>query len=65
VSETTTLGAAIVGKAAYTNEHPYQIDVSSLGILYREYKPFEGKIAEQIKHYRENLTKEIGKWKSK
>ncbi len=65
VSETTTLGAAIVGKAACLNMHPYQVDVSSLGILYREYKPFEGKIAEQIKHYRENLMKEIGKWKSK
>ena len=36
VTETTTLGAAIAGKAACLGVHPYKVDTASLGVKYRQ-----------------------------
>ncbi|MBF0207226.1 MAG: hypothetical protein HQK53_10095 [Oligoflexia bacterium] len=41
--ETTSLGAAMVGKAAVLNIHPYDVDLSVLGISYRKSKYFNKK----------------------
>ena len=57
LSETTTLGAAIVGKAACLNIHPYKVDLTSLGVSYQELKPFSDKI--NLVNYKEKLMKEI------
>jgi len=59
INETTTLGAAITGKAAHTNIHPYDVDVRSLGVSYKELKAFEGDISRHIIKYREQLLNEI------
>jgi len=59
VTETTTLGAAIAGKAANIGIHPYDVDVSALGITYRNLPPFTGEVSRQIKHYRERFMEEI------
>ena len=55
VSETTTLGAAITGKAACLNIHPYRIDVSGLGVSYRKLEPFGGEIERRLNLYRERF----------
>ena len=52
VTETTTLGAAITGKAAYLNTHPYEVDVSGLGVNYRQIQPFGGDIPRKLEKYR-------------
>jgi hypothetical protein len=36
VTETTTLGAAIAGKAACLGIHPYEVDTKPLGVKYRQ-----------------------------
>jgi len=63
VSETTTLGAAIVGKAAYLNIHPYNVNVSSLGISYKEFEPFGSEIAKKIEHYRDEFMRKVSEFK--
>jgi sugar (pentulose or hexulose) kinase len=63
VSETTTLGAAIAGKAAYLNIHPYDVNVSNLGISYKEYEPFKDEIAKKIEHYRVEFMRKVNKLK--
>jgi hypothetical protein len=52
VTETTTLGAAIVGKAACLGLHPYQVDTAPLGVKYRQIPPFTGEVATAMQHYR-------------
>jgi sugar (pentulose or hexulose) kinase len=61
LTETTSLGAAILGKAACLKIHPYDVDISSLGIEYNKITPFEGKTKELILNYRELFMKEIQK----
>ena len=61
LTETTTLGAAIVGKAASLRIHPYKVDVNSLGVVYRKLPPFDGEIKLQLKKYREKLMRIIEK----
>ena len=59
ITETTTLGAAISGKAAYLKMHPYDVDVSSLGITYKELKPFDDELVHQLNMYKKQFFREI------
>jgi len=59
VSETTSLGAAIAGKAACLKVHPYTVDVSGLGVSYRKLRPFGDDISRLLDGYRERLLAEI------
>ena len=59
LTETTTLGAAIAGKAASLQVHPYTVDVSPLGISYRELPPFKGEVRRPIEYYRERFMEEV------
>lgn len=52
VTETTTLGAAIIGKAAVLGIHPYKVDTSALGVKYRQIAPLAGELAAALKTYR-------------
>ncbi|MCE5250459.1 hypothetical protein LLG96_09600 [bacterium] len=61
LTETTTLGAAIVGKAASMGVHPYRVDMCSLGVTYRKLPPFGDEIKRLTDHYRERFTEEIEK----
>ena len=63
ISETTTLGAAIVGKAAYLNIHPYKVDVSDLGISYKEFEPFGNEIAKKLEHYKDEFMRKVSEFK--
>ncbi|MHB9028782.1 MAG: hypothetical protein ACYC9O_08435 [Candidatus Latescibacterota bacterium] len=58
VTETTALGAAMVGKAARLGMHPYEVDTGALGITFRPVEPFEGTTATALEAYR-------GKWMEK
>ncbi len=59
ITETTTLGAAIAGKAACLNIHPYDVDVSGLGVSYREMCPFDGEIRCLLDSYRKRFMQEV------
>ncbi len=59
VTETTTLGAAITGKAACLNKHPYEVDVSRLGVTYCEIRPFGEDIRRRLKKYRKVFMEKI------
>jgi hypothetical protein len=61
LTETTTLGAAIIGKAASLGVHPYRVDMCSLGVTYQKLPPFGGEIKRQVEHYRDRLMEEIRK----
>lgn len=52
VTETTTLGAAIVGKAACLGIHPYQVDTSALGVKYQQTEAFSGELVAALQAYR-------------
>ncbi len=52
VTETTTLGAAIAGKAAVMNVHPYQVDTAVLGVKYRQVSPLPADLAGVLENYR-------------
>lgn len=52
VTETTTLGAAIAGKAACLGIHPYAVDASALGVRYRPVKPLADNLAGALQAYR-------------
>jgi sugar (pentulose or hexulose) kinase len=52
VTETTTLGAAIAGKAACLGVHPYNVDTASLGVKYRQLEPLPGDLAAALQAYR-------------
>jgi sugar (pentulose or hexulose) kinase len=60
VTETTTLGAAIVGKAACLGLHPYKIDTAALGMKYRAVKPFSGDLARALELYRLQWLRQLG-----
>jgi sugar (pentulose or hexulose) kinase len=60
VTETTTLGAAIVGKAAALGIHPYKVDTSTLGIKYRATAPLTGDLAPALAAYREHWLRQLG-----
>lgn len=52
VTETTTLGAAIVGKAACLGLHPYEVDTKPLGVRYRAVEPLPAETAGLLEGYR-------------
>jgi sugar (pentulose or hexulose) kinase len=55
VTETTALGAAMVGKAARLGRHPYEVDTGTLGVSFRPVEPFQGATVSALEAYR-------GKW---
>ncbi len=59
ISETTSLGAAIVGKAACLSVHPYTVDISGAGLSYREFMPLPDTLADALERYRTRLMSEI------
>ncbi|MFH1068597.1 MAG: hypothetical protein V1794_03150 [Candidatus Glassbacteria bacterium] len=61
VSETTTLGAAVAGKAACLGVHPEQVDLEGLGLSCREQEPFTAGIAAGLASYRERFLELLGK----
>ncbi len=61
ITETTTLGAAITGKAASLNIHPYRVDVSGLGVSYRKLQPFTDEIKRKLNYYRKCFMEVIDK----
>ena len=65
LTETTTLGAAIIGKAAYLGIHPYSLDISGIGVSYRKLMPFKAKIKEKLYQYRERFMMKIKKCNEK
>ena len=52
VTETTTLGAAIIGKAACLGIHPYQVDTAALGVTYRQSESFSADLVAALQEYR-------------
>jgi hypothetical protein len=52
VTETTTLGAAIAGKAACLGIHPYEVDTKPLGVKYRQVKALARDVAVSLQAYR-------------
>jgi sugar (pentulose or hexulose) kinase len=60
VTETTTLGAAIVGKAACLGIHPYIVDTSTLGVKYRATAPLTGELASALESYRSRWLQHLG-----
>jgi hypothetical protein len=52
VTETTTLGAAISGKAACLGIHPYEVDTKSLGVRYRHVEALASDMAVALQSYR-------------
>jgi sugar (pentulose or hexulose) kinase len=52
VTETTTLGAAIAGKAACLGVHPYKVDAAALGVKYRQLEPLPADLAAALQAYR-------------
>jgi sugar (pentulose or hexulose) kinase len=60
VTETTTLGAAIAGKAACLGIHPYKVDTASLGVKYRQVPAFTGELAPALLTYCAKWLQQIG-----
>ncbi|MFC1724994.1 hypothetical protein ACFL4T_05155 [candidate division KSB1 bacterium] len=52
VTETTTLGAAVAGKASVLGIHPYEVNMNSLGIKYKKVIPFSEDIISLLQEYR-------------
>jgi len=61
VTETTTLGAAIAGKAACLGVHPYKVNTASLGVKYRQIEPLPGDRAPALQAYRAKWMQQLGK----
>lgn len=59
VTETTSLGAALVGKAAHQGIHPYGVDTSALGASYRAVEPFGAALARALQEYRTVWSEQI------
>ena len=59
LSETTTLGGAIAGKAACLGVHPYEVDISGAGLACRELERFRVGIDGKLDSYRERYMKEL------
>jgi sugar (pentulose or hexulose) kinase len=61
VTETTTLGAAIAGKAARLGIHPYKVDTGPLGVKYRQVEAFPSDLAHALQAYRTKWMQQLGK----
>ena len=61
VTETTTLGAAIAGKAACLGIHPYEVDTAPLGVRYRRVKPLPADLARTLEAYRDKWLQYVRK----
>jgi hypothetical protein len=59
VTETTSLGAAIAGKAAILGIHPYHVDTSGLELSYREIEPYVGDMKRRLALYSERWTNSL------
>jgi len=59
VTETTTLGAAIVGKAARLGIHPYEVDTTPLGAQYRRVEPLADDLCRALDAYRAKWMRQI------
>jgi hypothetical protein len=59
VTETTTLGAAIAGKAACLGIHPYKVDTSALGVKYRQMTAFTDELAKALLAYRVKWMQQV------
>lgn len=60
VTETTTLGAAIAGKAACLGIHPYAVDTAPLGVRYRRVEPLAADLAQALAAYRAKWLERLG-----
>ena len=61
VTETTTLGAAIAGKAACLGVHPYKVDTAPLGVKYRQVAALPSDVAQALQTYRAKWMQEVTK----
>jgi sugar (pentulose or hexulose) kinase len=59
VTETTTLGAAIAGKAACLGIHPYKVETASLGVKYRQVQAYTGEMAQVLQAYRAKWMQQV------
>ena len=59
LTETTTLGAAIVGKAACLGVHPYKVDMTKLGATYKQLVPFSRDIAKVLAEYQKKFLQQV------
>ena len=59
VTETTTLGAAIAGKAAVLGVHPYQVDTATLGVTYRQIAALPADVAGKLQTYRAKWLQQV------
>jgi len=59
VSETTSLGAAIAGKAAILGKHPYLVQTGGLCLQYERLEPFPERIAALLITYTDTLMMHI------
>ncbi len=59
LGDTTSLGAAIIGKAAAMNIHPYLVDVSGICLSYHRLEPFGDAVRDGLKRYRDRFLAEI------
>ena len=59
VTETTTLGAAIAGKAACLGIHPYKVNTASLGVKYRQVQAYTGEMAQVLQAYRAKWMQQV------
>jgi hypothetical protein len=59
VTETTTLGAAIAGKAACLGVHPYKVNTASLGVKYRQVPAFTDELAQALLAYRAKWIQQV------
>ncbi len=59
VTETTTLGAAIVGKAALLGIHPYKVNTTALGVKYCQIAPLKGEVATALEVYRSKWRQQL------
>jgi hypothetical protein len=59
VAETTTLGAAIAGKAACLGIHPYEVDTKPLGVKYRQVEAFSNNAAAALQAYRAKWMQQL------
>ncbi len=59
VTETTTLGAAIAGKAACLGIHPYKVDTAALGVKYRQVDALPSDVAQALQAYRAKWMQQV------
>ena len=61
VNETTTLGAAIAGKAACMGVHPDDVDLTCLGLVCRRLEPFDTAIQDSLAEYRAKFIERLNR----